>query len=101
MEVDDLGRFNVPTLPSGTMDGIHYFHLTPYSEPDEQREYREARQRRIEAIRLSLRRRTVSNGNFDAHVPSGSPYIEPGLEVDHPRALFVRPSEIVYVMGAE
>ena len=115
--MDDLDRFDIPTLDSGSKDGIHYFHLTPPASEavDEQRQ---SRQRRIEAIRESLRRKdsntklgVVGRDGFIHGLASGvgvttkrsaSPYVEFGGEgLEHPRALFVQPSEIVFVMGAE
>lgn len=109
LEVDDLDRLGIDTLASGAQDGIHYFHLSPPMD-DEQDEARLARQRKVEIIRDSLRRRRFGNGGLtvsDAIIHGGSkrsasPFVDfahAGFE--NPRALFVRPTEIVYVLGAE
>jgi len=113
LEVDDLDRLDIPTLPSGSQNGIHYFHLTQPS-PEEVDSHRQARQRRIEAIREGLRREpsniTLGRDQYNTGLGlmaattkrSASPYIEFGGQAfENPRALFVRPSEIVFVMGAE
>jgi hypothetical protein len=114
--VDDLDRLGVETLPSGVKSGVHYFHLSLPVE-DGVDEARLNRQRRIEAIRETLRKRTFSHvlGSLDPYgaklgvtnPPVGtrrgaSPFVDFGHGgFEHPRALFVRPSEIVYVMGAD
>jgi hypothetical protein len=114
LEVDDLHRLGVPTLPTGTKGGIHYFHLTPPMD-DSVDDARLARQRRIETIRDSLKKRPFglglglpdTCGGGAAHSQgstkrSASPYVDFGAGgFENPRALFVRPSDIVYVMGAE
>lgn len=109
IEVDDLDRLGIDTLPSGIRDGVHYFHLSPPMEEGTD-ESRLSRQRKVEAIRDSLRKRHF--GGNALGVPDGttngsskrsaSPFVDfahGGFE--NPRALFVRPTEIVYVLGAE
>jgi len=101
-------------LPTGVKAGVHYFHLSTPTD-DSIDEVRLARQRRIEAIRDSLKKRpsglglglpdTYGGGNGHGqggNKRSGSPYVDFGASgFENPRALFVRPSDIVFVMGAE
>ena len=114
LEVDDLHRLGVPTLPTGIKAGVHYFHLSPPAD-DPVDEARLARQRRIDKIRDSLKKRPFGlglglpdvYGGGNGHGQSGnkrsaSPYVDFGAGgFENPRALFVRPSDIVFVMGAE
>jgi hypothetical protein len=132
LEVDDLDRLGVETLPAGARGGVHYFHLTPPNE-DAMDEARLVRQRRIESIRETLRVGSRAYGAYNNAVGMGSidplrmragstgklsvpgamaggptkrsvsPFMEygQGFGFENPRALFVRPSEIVFVMGAE
>jgi hypothetical protein len=118
LEVDDLERLGVETLPTGAKDGIRYFHFTkrpagyPASgAPDAERA---RRQRRITAIAESLpspRKRyatglglglgpSLAPPSADAR-RAASPFAADWAPLERPRALFVRPSEVVFVMGAE
>jgi hypothetical protein len=77
-------------------------------------EHRQNRQRRIEAIRESLRRKEsnstlgvpsrdgFASANGGMIKRSTSPYVDFGGQgFENPRALFVRPGEIIFVNGAE
>ena len=110
IEVEDLDRFEVDTLPSGAKEGIHYFHLSPAkSHPDV--EAKLARQRRLDAIRESMSRK--SSKLFGLGLGLGrpqetrttkrsvSPFAQDWNGFERPRALFVRPSEVVFILGAE
>jgi hypothetical protein len=119
IETDDLDRFGVHTLATGVRDGIHYFHLSPPAFVADIN--RTARQRKLDLIRQSLgKRASVFIGNTAIH-PKGmgmglgvppsdrggskrsiSPFAgEHAAGFDRPRALFVRPHEVVFVLGAE
>ncbi|RXK42234.1 hypothetical protein M231_00592 [Tremella mesenterica] len=115
VETDDLTKYEVSTLPSGAMDGIHYFSLSlPDLSNGMPESERIARQRKIEIIREGLKRSKFSNVGSGSEIRgtnrgrgkrSVSPFIGSnglGWEgFDNPRALFVRPNEVVFVMGAE
>lgn len=120
IETDDLDRFGVPTMPTGALDGIHYFHLTrPTPTPETNKA---ARQRKLDLIRQSLGKRAsvfITNSgppSIGLGIPgpqsgmnggskrSLSPFTGEhgsGILFEHPRALFVRPHEVVFVLGAE
>jgi hypothetical protein len=125
IEVDEMGKLDLQTLPNGSKDGIHYFHLgQPSSDDDQELEsqsqsHRDTRQRRVDAVRerignaRSRLRGQADLGGLGLGFPgrggsargakrSLSPYMLNGGHgvPESPRALFVRPSEIVYVMGA-
>jgi hypothetical protein len=142
VEVEDYDRLGVETLPSGSKDGLHYFHKTDLLEfghnpsPAEQ-EVRHNRQRRIESIREGLKRKPNRNntapGSGNSHlmglglglppVSGGFGHNQLGVEglrkrstspfvgdwgigsaftgFENPRVLFVRPSDVVFVIGAE
>ncbi|ORX34351.1 hypothetical protein BD324DRAFT_583444 [Kockovaella imperatae] len=124
IETEELDRFNVSTLDSGSLDGIHYFHLSSQEGNMEDVDVRLARQRRIEVIREGLERPVgLGLGTIGRHRAAGLPAPGTfGLGVDNlgtkrsksptpftdgfgtivnPRVLFVRPSEVVFVLGAE
>lgn len=112
IEVDDLDRLGVETLPSGVQSGIHYFHLTP---PQEEyiNENKISRRRKLEQIRETLRKTAKSINSLTVDPQFGakraiSPFMDFNMGgggythgFENPRAMFVRPSEIVFVMGAE
>lgn len=114
LEVDDLDRFGVETLPTGAKSGVRYFHFSPPDAPAGD-EARSIRQRRISAIADSLSGRGVRrpnglglavNGNNSLGPPAdtrraASPFVADWTAPEKPRALFVRPSEVLFVMGAE
>jgi hypothetical protein len=59
IETEDLDRFGVVTLPSGSKEGVHYFHLTPpqsdtHAHTLADADIRAARQRQLERIREGL-----------------------------------------------
>lgn len=108
--MEDLDRFGVDTLPCGSKEGIHYFHLTPHSEtPDI--EAKSARQRRIDVIREGMAKRSAKlfglglglGRPMESKVSkrSISPMAQEWVGIERPRALFVRPSEVVFILGAE
>jgi hypothetical protein len=125
IETEDLDRFGVVTLPSGSKEGVHYFHLTPpqsdtYTLADA--DVRAARQRQLERIREGLGKKSklvglglglglglgpgIGAGGMGLHpssaaMRSASPFVAEWAPVEGPRALFVRPSEVVFVLGAE
>lgn len=118
IEVED--RPGLKTYPQGTKDGVYYFHVTPPEESDDMTDVRLARQRRVEVIRESLTaaRGTRTRGSMTADMAktssgagskrSASPFV-PGVagagewmaRDKDLRAMFVRPCEVVYVLGAE
>jgi len=115
LEVDDLERFGVETLPTGAKDGVRYFYFTKPSTVATDSEAKARRQRRIAAIAESL---PTSRKRFNGHSLSGigganslvppkdprraaSPFVADWAPPEKPRALFVRPHEVVFVMGAE
>jgi hypothetical protein len=156
IEVEDLDRFGVDTLPAGSQAGVHYFHLT-HTDPvqteqdartEAEYEIRAARQRKVETIREGIRKaggRTQAatagagagvglglglggglgggivggggtgglggmggeRGSGRGSKRSASPFVSPAqgqgewVGKEGLRALFVRPSEVVYVVGAE
>ena len=137
IEVDDPARLGLPALPSGSKDGIHYFHLakpsSQYSDnhdPDHEDMVRNIRQRKIEAVRERLGgarngrygSSTESRGQLGSGLGLGipgrrgsgrgakrsiSPYPSDmlgsgagGGGMENPRAMFVRPNEVVFVLGA-
>lgn len=133
------------TLPNGSKDGIHYFHLTQKTESpmlNGEKEHngtvRSARQRKVEVIRESLAGNGTGRSRFGSPMgfatPRGQGQYPDGLGLglamalggrggsdrgirrsvsplvmgmdlvggfEQPRALFVRPSEVVFVLGAE
>ena len=110
IEVEDLERFGVDTLPTGASGGTHYFHLTlPTESPD--LDAKAVRQRRIDAIREGLSKKSAKlfglglgigrPGDPRPSKRSVSPFVQDWGTIDRPRALFVRPSEVVFIMGAE
>jgi hypothetical protein len=122
IETDELDRFGVTTLPTGAKDEIHYFHLSPPAFVHDVN--RTARQRKLDLIRQSLgKRASVFIGNTTIHPGKGpstglgvprsgergmskrsvSPFAgeHPAGGFERPRALFVRPHEVVFVLGAE
>lgn len=124
LEVDDLERLGVETLPTGARDGVRYFHFTApaaLSTPGDQNhpDKRALRQRRIANIAESLPGRqgrsnirqpsiaALALGGGLAPPPAdprraSSPFAASEWAApERPRALFVRPSEVVFVMGAD
>lgn len=103
LEVDDLERFGVETLPTGAKGGIRYFHFTKPATNSTDADARTRRQRRIATIAESLppRRRFNGLGLAGLDRRAVSPFVSDWAAPENPRALFVRPSEIVFVMGAE
>jgi hypothetical protein len=120
LEVDDLERFGVETLSTGAKGGVRYFHFTKSATATTDQDAKNKRQRRIAAIAESLpssRRRfnglglagpglgLGGNGHSLAapHDPrrAASPFVADWAPPEKPRALFVRPHEVVFVMGAE
>ena len=114
IETDDLDRFGVNTLDTGCKDGIHYFHLSaPPLVPDTNRS---ARQRKLDLIRQSLGKRAsvfIGNTSTGLGIPKyngttggkgrTSPFAGEHAtgHFERPRALFIRPHEVVFVLGAE
>jgi len=116
IETDDLDRFGVKTLDTGSKDGTHYFQLSaPPFVPDSNRT---ARQRKLDLIRQSLgKRASVFIGNtshsglgipkFNGQITGTKRSISPFAgeqaagHFERPRALFIRPHEVVFVLGAE
>lgn len=138
--MDDPARLGVSTLPHGSKNGIHYFHLgqVPSHDDDEKsgaahEVERNRRHRKVDAVRERLangksrfgatkgfgsRANLFADLGLGVGVPgrggsgrgmkrSLSPYpggsageTSQGKKMDNPRALFVRPSEIVFVLGA-
>lgn len=110
IEVEDLDRFGIETLPTGARNGVRYFHFTVPSTPapgPEARQAREMRLRRIGSIADSLPRRRLgalglSNPSTRSASPfGGSSYAAEWVAPEKPRALFVRPEEVLFVMGAD
>lgn len=126
IETEDLDRFGVVTLPSGSKEGVHYFHLTPpqsdtHTHALADADVRAARQRQLERIREGLGNKSklvglglglglspaIGASGMGLHPASAtmkrsaSPFVGDWAPVEAPRALFVRPSEVVYVLGAE
>lgn len=93
VEVDDLDRLGVETLPSGAVDGIRYFHFTPTTTPEDK-----ARARKVALMDGS---KGLGLG-LGLSSRSASPYpAQDWTPPDQPRALFVRPSQVLFVLGAE
>jgi len=100
----------VDTLPSGSKEGVHYFHLSP-SEDLHNLDAKAARQRRLDVIREGMPKRSAKLFGLglglgrpqEPRVPKRS--ISPSMQdwggIERPRALFVRPSEVVFILGAE
>ena len=102
------------TLATGSKDGTHYFHLSPPPfVPDANRT---ARQRKLDLIRQSLgKRASVFTGNTSSGLGIPKFHGGPGMKrrtspfagehaaghFERPRALFIRPHEVVFVLGAE
>ena len=110
IEVEDLDRFGVDTLPTGSKEGVHYFHMTTPEEPPDL-VARSARQRRIDDIRKGIAKRSAKLFGLglglgrpgESRIPkrSISPLAQDWGGIERPRALFVRPSEVVFILGAE
>ena len=133
IEVDGegMGKYDVPTLPSGSVTGTHYFSVSPLvnDEPADL-DIKMARQRKVEMIQEGLKKKSKFSGiglglggvglspsSRPAGMAAGlrggrsvSPFVGPGggananewgPRFENPRAMFVRPSEVVFVMGAE
>lgn len=151
IEVEDLARLGVSTLPSGSKDGIHYFYLSqPNQDVSNGDEHgvgskydellRNDRQRKVEAVRDriggTLKNGFSGRGNTGLGLGLGfggggvTSGLGPGLQIpgrggssrgakrsispypsdifgslgtagmENPRAMFVRPSEVVFVLGA-
>lgn len=100
LEIEDR-ELGADTLPSGAVDGIRYFHFTPPPEaPGDKGE----RMRRIAIIADELRRpsHSVHPGSNQLGLRSASPFVGgPEGGPERPRALFVRPSEVLFVMGSD
>jgi hypothetical protein len=126
IETEDLERFGVPTLASGAKEGVHYFHLTPTAlDEGVNMDAKASRLRQIDRIREGLGKPSrllglglgLANGGhglgLGLPIPTGlggerggtkrsaSPFVGDWTPVERPRALFVRPSEVVFIMGAE
>lgn len=137
IEAEDLDRFGVPTLLTGSRDGYHYFHLSR-SDPlqtsfeaqaEAEMEIRQVRQRKIDTIREGLKRPKLYGLGLGRDMIGGTALDGSGMGIrdtgmvkrstspfpggmgvggggdwigqEGLRVLFVRPSEIVYVVGAD
>ena len=108
-------------MPTGALDGIHYFHLSrPTHAPDTNKV---ARQRKLDLIRQSLGKRasvfitnsgppsiglgipgqpsTINGGGSKRSISPFAAEHGSGILFEQPRALFVRPHEVVFILGAE
>lgn len=102
IESEDLGRFGVETLPAGSQGGYHYFDLTP---PLTGKKAYTGNIGLGADLALTKQERTSGRGTQR----SVSPFVPPNgpgggddwMVSEDLRALFVRPREVVYVVGAE
>lgn len=116
LEVDDLERLGVDTLPTGARDGVRYFHFTPPPPESGSSAERAERARKLALIAEEMARegrgeplrprpaRVPSNqlGLGGLGLRAASPFAVPDWgPPERPRALFVRPSEVLFVMGSD
>lgn len=116
LEVEDLDRLGVDTLPSGARDGVRYFHFTPPPTDSGSNAERAERARKLALIADEMAReargepvrprpaRVASNqlGLGGLGMRAASPFAVPDWgPPERPRALFVRPSEVLFVMGSD
>ncbi|KAK4684302.1 hypothetical protein P7C73_g5884, partial [Tremellales sp. Uapishka_1] len=113
LEVEDLERFEIETLPFGSRDGVHYFHFTvnPPTVDEDEQEARLLRQRKIDLMKMNANeggarkkaKLSLGLGLETERKRSNSPFVggEVSAGMENPRALFVRPQEVVFILGAE
>jgi hypothetical protein len=112
LELEDR-ELGVDTLPAPVIDNTRYFHFTP---PPEAPADKGERARRIALIADELARRAAGEsprprprasnqlglgGLGVLGVRAASPFAMPEGGPERPRALFVRPAEVLFVMGSE
>ena len=109
--MEDLERFGVDTLPTGSDGGVHYFHISPPELPSDSNAAA-ARQTRLDTIRDRMPRKAsrlyglgLGLGRPQEALVSKrsvSPFAlaQVWIGIERPRALFVRPSEVVFILDA-
>jgi hypothetical protein len=98
IESEDLARFGVETLPAGSQGGYHYFDLTPPLIGKKTMGLGAD-------LTLTNKERTSGRGTQRSVspflLPTGPGGGDDWMVSEELRALFVRPREVVYVVGAE
>ncbi|BEI95000.1 uncharacterized protein CcaverHIS019_0705810 [Cutaneotrichosporon cavernicola] len=100
LEIQDR-ELGMDTLPTGAIDGIRYFHFTPPPDVPGDNDKGD-RLRRIAMIADELRRTPNQNQNKLGLglMRSASPFSITDGGPERPRAMFVRPSDVLFVMGS-
>ncbi|CAK9782341.1 unnamed protein product [Cutaneotrichosporon oleaginosum] len=117
VELEDREK-GFDTLPAPVIDGLRYFHFTPPLVEDKAEKAERAR--RIALIADELARRSAGESprarprapnqlglgglglGIGGVARAASPFAMPnGAGPEHPRAMFVRPAQVLFVMGSE